>query len=328
MTGREPQDPQAPEAVQRLKLPPEAPSATLARRFIRQVASSHSLPDEVVDRLVLVGCELVTNAILHARTAFTLTLELYPEWVRVSVKDRSSAPAALRRYRPEAFTGRGLALVSAVSQRWGVAPASAGKRIWAEIDRSPSLAAAGSGSGGDGAAGRHRQPLTPHHRQVPAPSPPGSGSVQFVGVPVKAFLELQQYNDALVRELELVNIGHDAVAAGVAPAPDRLARLVEEFSALFRSRSDHYRGLVAAAAARGATTVDFRVRADPSGIAAAQAYVDLLEAAEDLSRAGKLLTPPPPPYIGSLRRWFVEQLAAQLLLGAAPTPPGEDCRIA
>jgi hypothetical protein len=85
----------------------------------------------------LVGAELVTNAVLHARTALILTLELSPDLVRVSVKDRSSAPAVLRRQPPEALNGRGLAMVSAVSRAWGVDPAGVGKRVWAEIDRRP-----------------------------------------------------------------------------------------------------------------------------------------------------------------------------------------------
>jgi PAS domain S-box-containing protein len=149
MTGQRSPDPGAPDAVERLDLSPDASSATRARRFIRQVATTHALESEVVDQLVLVGTELVTNAVLHARTALALTLELYPDQVRISVTDRSSAPATLRRYHPEALTGRGLALVGAVSQRWGVDPAGVGKRVWAEIERPT----AGPGNGHQEAPG-------------------------------------------------------------------------------------------------------------------------------------------------------------------------------
>src|SRR6266508_3131379 len=137
MTGQRSSEPDGSEAVQQLGLSPDASSVTLARRFIRQFATDHSLDGEVLERLVLVGTELVTNAVLHARTALVLTLELSPDRVRVSVKDRSSAPAVLGQQPPEALSGRGLAMVSAVSREWGVDPAGVGKRVWAEIDRLP-----------------------------------------------------------------------------------------------------------------------------------------------------------------------------------------------
>jgi PAS domain S-box-containing protein len=133
-----------PGAVVRLDLSPDASSATLARRFIRQVAGMHALTGEVVDQLTLVGTELVTNAVLHARTALTLAIELFPDRVRVSVTDRSPVPAVARQSYPDALTGRGLALVGAVSRRWGVDPVGTGKRVWAELDRArPSAAGAG-----------------------------------------------------------------------------------------------------------------------------------------------------------------------------------------
>ncbi len=311
---RDPKTPATPEAVERLDLAPQALSASLARRFMRQFAARHSLAGEVVDQLLLAGCELVTNAVLHARTDLRVALELYSDRVCVSVADSSSAPASLRQYRPEAQTGRGLALVSAVSRTWGVEPDGDGKRIWADIDRTPSRAA-------EEAAAVDQVPTAP--RQA-AHDDAGPVTVRYLGVPVKAYLDLQQYNDALVRELELIGIGLDTAGASSAVEPERLVRLVERFGAMFRESSDEYRDLVGAADARGETTVDIEVRAARSAVSAARAYVGLLEEAEDLCRSGVLLTPPPPAHVRSLRRWFVDQLVAQLD-GAPPIPPGEDC---
>ena len=118
-----------PLAAGSLELPAEASSAARTRRFIRGFAAGCSLPAEAVDRLVLVGCELVTNAVLHARTALTVALELHAERVRVSVHDRSAAAVAPRHYRPDALTGRGLGLVAALSRDWGVQVVNDGKRI-------------------------------------------------------------------------------------------------------------------------------------------------------------------------------------------------------
>ena len=106
------------------------------------------------------------------------------------------------------------------------------------------------------------------------------------------------------------------------PLPQRLVRLVEEFRARFPGVSDGYREPVAAAAARGESTVDLDARLTPASIPAARAYVELLERADELCRAGEMLTPPPSEEVRLLRRWFVEQLTAQLLHHASPTPPG------
>lgn len=317
MTGRRSSESAAPAAVERLDLSAHASSATLARRFIRQFAVHHKLRGEVVDQLVLVGCELVTNAVLHARTELRLTLELYPDRVRVAVEDQSSMPPARRKYRPEALTGRGLAMVQAVSRNWGADPAGAGKRIWADIERSPGQRRSAAAERPRSSPSRHRQP--PDRRATRA--------VRFVGVPVKAYLELQQYNDALFREIELIGIALDVPGEPAAAEPDRLVALVERLRPMFRASSDEYREAVAAADARGEETVEIEVDVAPSLVTAARTYVDLLEEAETLSRSGQLLTPPPPTYVSSLRRWFVDQLAAQLLDGAAPRPPGADCLI-
>jgi hypothetical protein len=75
-------------------------------------------------------------------------------------------------------------------------------------------------------------------------------------------------------------------------------------------------------------TADIDIRAAASIIEPARTYVALLEEAEELSRSGELLTPPPPAHVvTSLRRWFVHELAAQLLDGAEPSPPGAECLV-
>ena len=92
----------------RIPLPRNPSSVAAARRFIAARASAWSFPEPASEQLVLIGSELVTNAVLHARTELTLTLELRGDRVRISVKDRSKAPATLRHYRADALTGRGL----------------------------------------------------------------------------------------------------------------------------------------------------------------------------------------------------------------------------
>lgn len=78
---------------------------------------------------VLVANELATNAIVHARTSFTVSVQVARGAVRVEVRDRSRVPPA-----PAAGTAnRGLMIVSRLSAGWGVVDHVDGKTVWAEI---------------------------------------------------------------------------------------------------------------------------------------------------------------------------------------------------
>jgi anti-sigma regulatory factor (Ser/Thr protein kinase) len=113
-------------------LPPEPSSASTARAFARenleQVCS-----DGTMDAVALLVTELVTNAILHARTPLQLSFEELDGRVRISVADGSPDRPVLQRSDSDAVTGRGLALVDQLSTSWGVEPTSAGKLVWCEV---------------------------------------------------------------------------------------------------------------------------------------------------------------------------------------------------
>jgi anti-sigma regulatory factor (Ser/Thr protein kinase) len=293
----------------RIILPRSPSSVAQARRFITARAAAWSFPEPAREQLVLIGSELVTNAVLHARTELTLTLELRRDRVRISVSDHSQAPASLRHYRADALTGRGLGVVAALSDNWGISAAADGKVVWAEL-----------AANGDHDPASPRPPDLRQAPSAPASDVPGARRVRFVGVPVDGYLELQAHNDALFRELELVSIELEAGEAAGTPTP--LADLVDQLYRRFRGQRDSYRDVVAAAQAHGEPTVELETTASPDNVAMARSYLALLEQADELCRTGMLLTPEPPPHVKSLRRWFVEQMAAQLLDGHPPTPPG------
>lgn len=120
---------------------PEAVQA--ARRFARDTLGNWSA-DAVEWAASQVVSELVTNAVLHARTPFRLDLSLDEGVLLVTVHDGSPRLPVARQFGQEATTGRGLALLSQLSQEWGVITDSAGKAVWASI-----AAGVSSASGSD-----------------------------------------------------------------------------------------------------------------------------------------------------------------------------------
>lgn len=118
----------------RLTLDPIGQAVGVARRFVCEALANLDRHD-VEDSAVLGVSELVTNALIHARSRFTVTVCITEEGrVRVTVHDGSSAEPRPRHYDREATTGRGLRLVEAVSSSWGVDHGAGGngKDVWFE----------------------------------------------------------------------------------------------------------------------------------------------------------------------------------------------------
>jgi len=88
---------------------------------------------DLVDCVILAASELATNAVLHARGSLRVTLERTgPGEVRLEVTDGSSRLPLQRRHSQLAGTGRGLQLVGALAEEWGVEVlAGRGKVVWA-----------------------------------------------------------------------------------------------------------------------------------------------------------------------------------------------------
>jgi anti-sigma regulatory factor (Ser/Thr protein kinase) len=102
------------------------------RRFVRETLSSWGL-EHVADDAVIVASELATNAVLHARTDFTVRLTWHSGALRVSVRDENHAMPIRGNPSPTTVTGRGLLLIDAISRRWGIEVEKGGKSVWAEL---------------------------------------------------------------------------------------------------------------------------------------------------------------------------------------------------
>ena len=115
----------------------DARHVALARTFASRCLAQH-LVGEGVDNVPLVVSELATNAVVHAATAFTLSLALVDEVLTVTVHDGSATlPHPYAQPAPMGSSGRGLLLVAALSVTWGVTRESDGKAVWATFDVHP-----------------------------------------------------------------------------------------------------------------------------------------------------------------------------------------------
>ncbi|MFB7619115.1 SpoIIE family protein phosphatase [Kitasatospora sp. NPDC056181] len=100
---------------------------------------------ELVDTAELLASELVTNAIRHTDRDAMFTARLYREPVadggrarlRVEVEDESDLWPTRRTPGEQASSGRGLMLVEALADGWGVEPRGSGKRMWFELTATP-----------------------------------------------------------------------------------------------------------------------------------------------------------------------------------------------
>ncbi|WP_093799929.1 ATP-binding protein [Streptomyces sp. Wb2n-11] len=109
-------------------------SARHLRRILRSYLMNWAL-DEVSDAAELALTELVANVVRHVPGRHCSVLILRAEdGVRVEVADTCPRLPKARSAGPLDDGGRGLALVEAVSDRWGVSPVLGrdGKTVWFE----------------------------------------------------------------------------------------------------------------------------------------------------------------------------------------------------
>jgi anti-sigma regulatory factor (Ser/Thr protein kinase) len=116
-------------------LPAQITAARQARHVVADAVRSWGHEQLLVADAELVACELATNAILHARTPFRVSVQRYGQVVRIAVQDRATALPAMHEPGPTAVGGRGMHLIAAISRRWGVEVTAHGKTVWAELAR-------------------------------------------------------------------------------------------------------------------------------------------------------------------------------------------------
>jgi anti-sigma regulatory factor (Ser/Thr protein kinase) len=118
-------------------LSPTPASALAARQAVERCLGSAGGRGSPV---ALVASELVTNAVVHARTIVGFSIAMGQDRCSALVEVHDGVPPGPRRLGPRrrrgsgrATRGRGLAMVSQLATEWGVRAEGEGKTVWALV---------------------------------------------------------------------------------------------------------------------------------------------------------------------------------------------------
>jgi anti-sigma regulatory factor (Ser/Thr protein kinase) len=117
-----------------LVLPPSQQAPAIARDHARRLGTSW--PPELLDVVLLVVSEAVTNAVRYGDGHIELAIRTQSDRVRIEVSDANPQPPH-KRGSPNGLAdgGRGLYLIEALTHAWGTQlnADTAGKTVWLEL---------------------------------------------------------------------------------------------------------------------------------------------------------------------------------------------------
>jgi len=116
-----------------VEIQPDRDAPAAARSAVREFCEDQGVGGDG-DAAQLVASELVTNAVLHARTPMEVTLRLVAPLLHIAVRDASvDRPRMSSDVDENAESGRGLLLVDALASSWGSLVLDSGKIVWATV---------------------------------------------------------------------------------------------------------------------------------------------------------------------------------------------------
>ncbi|HUP87397.1 MAG TPA: response regulator [Acidimicrobiales bacterium] len=124
--------PQSP-AMAWLRVGTDEAEVRECRRFLERHCREWNCAEEMVADAFIVASELVSNAIRHARTPSELRIRFHGGVLRIEVLDGAATMPQPRQPDVAEGSGRGLMLIAALAEAWGVDPHPDGKVTWAEI---------------------------------------------------------------------------------------------------------------------------------------------------------------------------------------------------
>jgi len=293
---------------ERLVLDIGVDAVRVGRRYVERQVREYGLGELAADA-ELVAAELLANARQHGAPPIAVRVGTDGSAIRIEVDDASGRGPVRTLPSTSNMTGRGLALVAALCDRWGVGPAPAeGKSVWCELRphangsqvRNRALARAGF--------------VDETADQRPADT---TYTVELGDVPTALLLEAKAHIDNLVREFSLAATSQ---ASGVHALPEHLVELIETVTHEFDDARAEIKRQAIAAAERGDERTHLVLHLPASAADAGVAYLAALDQADEYARASRLLTLAAPADHRLFRHWYVESLINQLRSLAAGTP--------
>ncbi len=122
------------DASQVWTFPPQAESVGQARRLVCQAAEPYIAP-ELLETVVLLASELVTNAVVHSASSFEVAVGPGSPGFTVAVTDIDTGDVTTGNEvaSPMAEGGRGLLLVRSLADAWGTEHSGGRKTVWFRV---------------------------------------------------------------------------------------------------------------------------------------------------------------------------------------------------
>ena len=279
--------------ISELVLPAEPSSAREARVALAEAMVAEGFEARMYDAELAIS-EVVTNAVLHGREPIRLRIVIEGDGIRVLVHDGSPVSPAFSMIDPTAVTGRGLMLVSAVADCWGVDPDETGKTVWFGFDHSRPTRAETDEADRLLAAWADGMVEDPARERV---------RVVLTDVDAEKLASSEAHSEGLLRELNLVSPD--------SPHYDRAQSILRATAPLDALRLD-VRHQVAVALHAGSTTFDVTLTIRREDAEQVRDFMHALDEADRLSRDGDLLLGPTPSELSSFRRSFLRRVLDQL----------------
>ena len=291
----------------------ESDAVRTARHFVTE--RSLSLVPALADDAALVAAELLANARMHGEPPIVVRVSGGDDRLHIEVQDASSRSPVRPAPSTTNMTGRGLALVQALSSAWGVRrERDGGKTVWCDLQvRTEPAAEPDDDDGPDIDA------ILAQWQDEPGAGTEERYTVVLGDVPTDLLLEAKAHIDNVVREFTLagaVNGDDDEVHGD-------LSRLIDTVVNGFADARAAIKRQALAAAERGEPRTRLVLNLPASAADAGEAYLAALDDADDYARAARLLTLATPPDHRLFRQWYVSAIIEQIrgLAGRGPAGP-------
>ncbi len=283
-----------PGAVER-RLPAHPASVGQARSLVRDLLIEAERP-ELVESAVLLVSEIVTNALLHAGTPIHVSAWLEGRALSVEVSDGSQHLPVRRRYAPTAGTGRGMLMLEEMVDEWGVSRHGQGKTVWFHLT-SP---------------GRNGERVELQEAGETRRTAGETTTVELLDMPLLLHAAWREHAEALLREYLLAMLEDDSGIDAIqmhADATDAIALLEEQIPHVEVAMSPDQ--LMVEATEPRVSSSALRIDVPVASLPHFQTLSDAIEAARELARRGRILTPPTQPEVRLFRQWLCAEVLEQ-----------------